>query len=73
MFETRTGGIAGIYLDEHVVVDAARKIREAGFTKFDAISPFPLHGLKKPSVLNDPEFRISLLVLVLPDCFLHFG
>lgn len=38
-------GIAGIWLDEHELVEAARKTREAGFRKFEAISPFPLHGI----------------------------
>lgn len=38
-------GIAGIWLDEHQLVNAAAKVREAGFRKFEAISPFPLHGI----------------------------
>lgn len=38
-------GIAGIWLDEHKLVDAAVKVKAAGFTKFEAISPFPLHGI----------------------------
>lgn len=41
------GGIAGIWTDEHVVVSAAHKTREAGFTKFDAITPFPVHGMEE--------------------------
>ena len=40
-----TRGVAGIWLDEHKLVDAARKVREKGFTRFEAISPFPLHGI----------------------------
>ncbi len=38
-------GIAGIWLDEHKLVDAARRARESGLTKFEAISPFPIHGI----------------------------
>lgn len=38
-------GVAGIWLDEHELVQAARKVREAGFKKFEAISPFPIHGI----------------------------
>lgn len=39
-------GLAGIWLDEHQLVDAAKKVRELGFQKFDAITPFPVHGLE---------------------------
>lgn len=38
-------GIAGIWLDEHKLVHAAREARKSGLTKFEAISPFPLHGI----------------------------
>ncbi len=38
-------GIAGIWLDEHKMVKAAREARKSGLTKFDAISPFPLHDI----------------------------
>lgn len=38
-------GIAGIWLDEHQLVEAARKTTEAGVQGFEAISPFPLHGI----------------------------
>lgn len=38
-------GIAGIWDDEHSLVKAARKARESGLTKFEAISPFPVHGI----------------------------
>jgi hypothetical protein len=38
-------GMAGIWLDEHSLVKAAKETREAGFSKFEAISPYPLHGI----------------------------
>jgi hypothetical protein len=40
------GGVAGIFLDEETVVNAARKVRESGFSKFDAISPYPIHAME---------------------------
>jgi hypothetical protein len=43
----KTGGIAGIWLDDHEVVKAATRVREAGYSKFDAIVPFPVHGLEE--------------------------
>ena len=41
------GGIAGIFLDEHKVLNAATKVRESGFIKFDAITPYPVHGMEE--------------------------
>lgn len=38
-------GIAGIWLDEHKMVEAARKTRESGVQHFEALSPFPIHGI----------------------------
>ncbi len=40
-----TPGIAGIWLEEHSFVEAARQTYKAGFTKLEAISPYPLHGI----------------------------
>jgi hypothetical protein len=42
-----TGGVVGIWLDDHELVIAAHKVREAGYTTFDAITPFPVHGLEE--------------------------
>lgn len=42
-----TKGIAGIWEDEHLILKAARKTRESGFTKFDVISAYPIHGMEE--------------------------
>lgn len=47
MAKTSIGGLAGIFLDEHKTVQAAKKVRESGFTKFDAITPYPVHGMEE--------------------------
>lgn len=39
-------GMAGIFTDEASILKAAAKVRESGFTKFDAISPYPVHGME---------------------------
>lgn len=41
------GGVVGIWLDDHALIQAAHKIREAGYKKFDAITPFPVHGIEE--------------------------
>lgn len=38
-------GLAGIWKNEHELLKAAQAIRAAGFEKFDAITPFPIHGM----------------------------
>ena len=35
----------GEFSDPHELVHAGRKIREMGYTKLDAMSPFPVHGI----------------------------
>ncbi len=42
-----TKGIAGIWTEESAILVAARKTREAGFKKFEAISPYPIHGMEE--------------------------
>lgn len=41
----RNGGLVGIWSDEHAVLKAAEATRKAGFKVFDAITPFPVHGM----------------------------
>lgn len=43
----RVGGVVGFWDDDHEVVQAAHKVREAGYKKFDAITPFPVHGMEE--------------------------
>lgn len=37
--------VMGEFSDPHDLVHAGRKIREMGYTKIDALSPFPVHGI----------------------------
>ena len=38
-------GAIGEFDDPHELVHAGRKIREMGYTKLDAMTPFPVHGI----------------------------
>jgi hypothetical protein len=40
-------GVVGEFTDSHELVHAARAARDRGYTKLDAFSPFPVHGLDK--------------------------
>ena len=42
-----TKGIAGIWEEEHLILKAARKMREAGFVKYEVISAYPVHGMEE--------------------------
>jgi hypothetical protein len=44
------------------LVEAARKVRDAGFRKFDAYTPYPIHELDDAMDLHDN--RISLFTLI---------
>ena len=44
---SNTGGIAGIFNDESLILKAAHKTRELGYTKFEAFSPYPVHGMEE--------------------------
>lgn len=64
-------GVAGIWLDEHKLVAAARKVRESGYTKFEVISPFPLHGIDE--AMGIPFSWIPWVTLIFGLCGFSFG
>lgn len=39
-------GMAGIWIDEHKLLDAVKKCKSIGFKKLDAITPYPVHGME---------------------------
>ncbi len=41
------GGVMGIFLEESQILNAANKTREKGFVDFDAITPYPVHGMEE--------------------------
>src|SRR5271169_1024631 len=44
------------------LVDAARQVQQAGFRKFDAYAPYPIHELDDAMDLHDN--RVSLFTLI---------
>lgn len=53
-------GVVGEFTDQHELVHAARAARDCGYTKLDAFSPFPVHGLDK--ALGIARSRLGLIV-----------
>lgn len=64
-------GLAGIWTDEHKLVAAAAKVRASGVTKFEAISPFPLHGIDE--AMGIPFSYIPWVTLVFGIAGFSFG
>jgi hypothetical protein len=64
-------GIAGIWLEEHAFVEAAKKTYEAGHKKLEAISPFPLHGID--DAIGIPRSFIPWITFIFGTLGLTFG
>ncbi|HET8798359.1 MAG TPA: DUF3341 domain-containing protein, partial [Thermoanaerobaculia bacterium] len=56
-------GIVAEFNDPQTLLDAAHKVREAGYTDTDAFSPFPIHGLAE--AVGFHKSRLSLIVLTM--------
>ncbi|MGE3975079.1 MAG: DUF3341 domain-containing protein [Bdellovibrionales bacterium] len=61
----KVGGLLGIWSNEHDVLEAAHKVREAGFKKFDAITPFPIHGMDDAIGLHRSKIPIVTFLAAL--------
>jgi hypothetical protein len=55
------------------LVEAARLTREAGFRKFDAFSPYPIHELDDAMDLHDNRVSLYTLIGGLIGCVGGFG
>jgi len=55
------------------VIHAAEKLRDAGYSKFDAHSPFPIHGMDKAMGLPDSKLGWIVLCCGLTGTFSAFA
>jgi hypothetical protein len=64
--ETDHSGAPSLMLAEfrsaHAVVHAAEKVRDAGYSRWDTHTPFPIHGMDRAMGLKDS--RLGWIVLV---------
>src|ERR1700723_1011871 len=58
--------VMGEFSDPHDLVDAGRKIREMGYTKIDAMSPFPVHGID--DAIGVPYSKLGWIVISVAVC-----
>jgi hypothetical protein len=54
-------GVIGEFGDPRDLVHAGRKIREMGYTKLDAMTPFPVHGID--DALGVPYSKLGWIVI----------
>ena len=64
-------GVAGLWMDEHKMVEAAAQVRAAGFTQIEALSPFPLHGIDE--ALGIPRSNIPWVTFTFGLAGFSFG
>lgn len=55
-------GLMAEFDNPNALLDAARRVREAGYTKFDPMSPFPIHGMGE--AIGFKERSVSKIVLL---------
>jgi hypothetical protein len=54
-------GVIGEFSDPDELVEAGRKIHDMGYTKLDAMTPFPVHGID--AALGLPESKLGWMVI----------
>ncbi len=54
-------GVMGAFTNPDDLVDAGRRIRGMGYTKLDAMSPFPVHGID--DAIGVPPSKLGWLVI----------
>ncbi len=69
----KIGGLLGIFDNEHDCLKAAKKIKSAGFQKFDSITPFPIHGMDDALGLPRSKVPIVSFLAGLTGCTIGVG
>lgn len=62
MAKQDTFGVIAEFESPHDLLEAARKVREAGFSKFDTYSPFPVHGMDAAMGMSDSKLGWIVLL-----------
>jgi hypothetical protein len=61
MTAPRLYGLMAEFEDPSALVEAARRVREEGFTKFDAYSPYPIEALTEALHIHDRKLPAVVL------------
>src|SRR5215475_9152687 len=66
-------GAVAEFSDPEEIVVAAHKVREAGYTRVDAYTPFPVHGLVEATGFKDNRVPWVIFLGGLAGCAFGFG
>lgn len=58
-----TWGLLARYENPHAIYKACERVRDGGYTKWDACAPFPVHGLDKAMGLRPSPLPWAVLVV----------
>jgi hypothetical protein len=71
--EPRVYGVIGEFSDPEEIVVAAHRVREAGYKRLDAYTPFPVHGLVEAIGFKDPRVPWIIFLGGLTGAIVGFG
>ncbi len=66
-------GVTGTFDDVTAAVRAARAVREAGYTRFDVYSPFPIHGIDNAMGIRPTILPWIVLICGITGCLTGLG
>jgi len=66
MSEKQVLGVLAEFRSAHDLVEAARKVHQAGYKKFECHSPFPIHGIDEAAGEN--RSKVALISGILAAC-----
>jgi mono/diheme cytochrome c family protein len=70
MADRKIFGVTALFKDPNAIIAAARKVADAGFTKWDVNSPYPIHGIDKAMKMKPSKLGIITLIFGLSGAVL---
>jgi hypothetical protein len=66
-------GVIGQFDDPGALIGAVRSVREAGYTRIDAYTPYPVHGLDDELGVRGTKLPMIVLIAGIVGAFTGFG
>ena len=62
MTDKKIFGVTALFNDPNAIFSAAKKVADAGFSKWDVNSPYPIHGIDKAMKMKPSKLGIVTLI-----------